>query len=310
MFNFNMFSAAQWKMLTHAHVYGFAGFVFGILILAAIPMYVATTVLIIRTQQPIVTINTTCITKIFNAVFPRPAVPTTDEIAPAPDDTTTPESDTPKFPPNMPNEMRGAFIRARQHIDQFNTSAFNITDPTTVPTDMPSDINTDELPLPVDFDFDDDPDSDSAMQIIDTPTFTDIDFGDDDQTTEISEPDNPTDTTLPITPSQTFVMHDIIQYLNDNGKITSTKKDLILTDTHIIAIHDDSDFWIADPENWFAAGKQKPSPIIDLIKESAITGLKPIIYLAQTNIMDIDNVRNTWSQMGVISITDLDQLPA
>lgn len=315
MFNFNMFSVVQWQMLARAHVHGFAGFVFGILILAAIPMYVATTLLIVRTQQPIVTIKITYIAKIFNAIFPRPAAPTPTEIevpAPAP----VQESDTNKFPTNMPNEMRGAFIRARQHIDQFSASAFNAPQPVIVPTHtaLPSntssaDINTDELPLPADFDFDDNMDSSAAMPIIDTPTFTDIDFGDNDEIIETPESDTTQDAPVSDTNTQTSIIQDVIQYLNTQGKIATIKNDMILTDTHIIAVHDDPDFWIADPENWFAAGKQKSSPIVALIKESAATRLKPIIYLAQTNIMDIDNARDQWSKMGVTSITDLGQLP-
>ncbi len=314
MFNFNIFSVTQWQMLAHAHIHGFAGFVFGILILAAIPMYIATTILIMRTQQPIITINTTYITKIFNAVFPRPEAPVTPEIEVTP--ATTPEPDTNQIPSNIPNELRGAFIRARQHIDQFSASAFN-PPPAPMPvTENKTNTGTGELPLPVDFDFDDDTDA-TTMPIIEAPTFTDIDFGDNDDAeytddTDIAAeltPDNTPGTPAPDANTQSEIIQQIIQYLDARGKNTTTEKDMILTDEYIIAIHDDADFWIADPENWFAAGKQKPSPIIDLIKESAGTGLKPIIYLAQTNIMDIDNVRTQWEQMGVISITDLNQLP-
>ena len=53
MFNFNMFVWQNWIKLFHAHLKGFPGFVFGILILAAIPMYIATTSIIIRTKKPL-----------------------------------------------------------------------------------------------------------------------------------------------------------------------------------------------------------------------------------------------------------------
>ena len=53
MFNFNIFSATRWNQLWHAHLYGFAGFVFGILILAMIPLYIATTIVIARTRAPL-----------------------------------------------------------------------------------------------------------------------------------------------------------------------------------------------------------------------------------------------------------------
>ena len=53
MFNFSIFSATQWHILFHAQLRGFPGFVFGILILAAIPMYIATTNIILRTKKPL-----------------------------------------------------------------------------------------------------------------------------------------------------------------------------------------------------------------------------------------------------------------
>ena len=53
LFNFNMFSATQWRILAHAELRGFPGFVFGILILAAVPMYIATTSIVIRTKKPL-----------------------------------------------------------------------------------------------------------------------------------------------------------------------------------------------------------------------------------------------------------------
>ena len=57
MFNFNIFSALRWHQLMHAHLHGFAGMVFGILILAAVPMYIATTIVIARTKTPLFTIT-------------------------------------------------------------------------------------------------------------------------------------------------------------------------------------------------------------------------------------------------------------
>ena len=57
MFNFDMFSGTQWNILFHAQLRGFPGFVFGILILAAIPLYIATTMVIYRTKKPLFTIK-------------------------------------------------------------------------------------------------------------------------------------------------------------------------------------------------------------------------------------------------------------
>ena len=56
MFNFDIFSSTQWHILAHAKLRGFPGFVFGIMILAALPLYVATTILIYRNKKPLITI--------------------------------------------------------------------------------------------------------------------------------------------------------------------------------------------------------------------------------------------------------------
>ena len=50
LFNFDMFSAADLAKLARVELHGFAGLVFGILVLAAIPLYVATTVLTVRNK--------------------------------------------------------------------------------------------------------------------------------------------------------------------------------------------------------------------------------------------------------------------
>ncbi len=34
LFNFDMFSTSAWQVLAHSHLYGFGGFVFGLLVLA------------------------------------------------------------------------------------------------------------------------------------------------------------------------------------------------------------------------------------------------------------------------------------
>ena len=56
LFNFNMFSQNAWIQLAHSHLHGFGGFVFGLMVLAAVPMYAATTAIIIRTKKPLFTI--------------------------------------------------------------------------------------------------------------------------------------------------------------------------------------------------------------------------------------------------------------
>ena len=72
MFNFNIFSAYRWHQLMHAHLHGFAGFVFGILILAMVPLYVATTIVIARTKSPLFNLKLTfpeCVKTFFKKAF-------------------------------------------------------------------------------------------------------------------------------------------------------------------------------------------------------------------------------------------------
>ena len=51
LFNFNMFSIAHWVRLARVELHGFPGLVFGVLILAAVPMYIATIVLTMRNKS-------------------------------------------------------------------------------------------------------------------------------------------------------------------------------------------------------------------------------------------------------------------
>jgi hypothetical protein len=75
-----------------------------------------------------------------------------------------------------------------------------------------------------------------------------------------------------------------------------------------VATHDDSDFWIADDENWFANGKQKPSPVAAAINAARAAGAAPVLYLASENIMDLDALREKWGEDGVLVIKDLSEL--
>lgn len=315
MFNFNIFVGHQWQLLMHAELKGFAGFVFGILVLATLPMYIATTAVIIRTNKPLITVNISPIIKVFNAIIPHPvpanaseSVPQAEQ-APQITDTITPTTSADDvFPTTMPSELRGAFIRARQHIDRYAQPSTQPT-PANIPNITQIDntaSETSELPLPTDFDFDTQSDSDFTPTMS-MPTFTDINFGDDDVADDITiESENTFDTT---SPDSDIDNSDVVSYLTQQGITPVPYDDMVIAKNMIIATHDDPDFWIADPENWFAAGKQKISPVIQLIKASAKQGLKPVLYLNQTNIMELDTCRTTWENMGVTVITDLDQLP-
>ncbi len=298
LFKFNMFNGAQWHRLIHAQLRGFPGFVFGILILAALPLYVATTILIIRTQKPLITIT---FPKIKTLEFLKRTTP-----APA-EPVTLVQSETPTLPPDdigmptnlpteIPAELRNAFIRARNNISNTQTSALNnmhVTPPTT-PTNTPESSN-DMLPLPTDFDIEI-PDV-TAPDFSDVPTFTDISFDSDDV------PD-----ITPNSPEFTHSNSELIEYLTNANRPFSIADNIVITDTHAIATHSDPDFWVTDSENWFAAGRVCPSPITAAQNAAEKHNRTPAIYLASTNILDIDKLIPEWQSNGITVITDLSEI--
>lgn len=325
MFNFNMFSAAQWNHLIHAELQGFAGFVFGILILAAAPIYIATTTLIIRTKSPLFTIG------LPKFMTPTPADPATPVAAPSePDTQTTSDTAEPKLPDNLPGELRGAFIRARARAEHtLNPPApvpaaqapapqnpqpapvmvatptapqnASMTAPTITDTPPAIDIDpTGELPLPADFDLGDTV-FDDPMTQMDAPTFTEINF-DDAPATTVPEPNH---TPTPPQPADA----ETTKYLTEQGRPVTTDGDIIITTGIAIAVHRDNEFWIADTTDWFAAGAQKPSPVAALMRTATERRLRPVLYMASTNIMDFETRRTEWESMGITVITSLNELP-
>jgi hypothetical protein len=77
-----------------------------------------------------------------------------------------------------------------------------------------------------------------------------------------------------------------------------------------IAVHDDPDFWIADDGDWFATGKQKPSPANEAIAAAAACGGRAALYLAESNIMNLDALRREWESRGLRVISSLHELNA
>lgn len=291
MFDFSIFSSAQWQHLMRAQLRGFPGFVFGILILAALPLYVATTTLIVRTKKPLITIPIPQIkipTFLKSASTEPAPIPQSESETPAlgPDEVDTPT----ELPPDMPAELRFAFIRARNNIGRVQTSAFNTIHQTPTPdTSSTQEINATSFPLPTDFDTDI---STPDMDI--TPTFTEINF---------DEPETTNDTqTAPNDNSQ------LIKYLTENNKAYSTDENVIITDTHAIITHNDPDFWVADIDNWFAAGRVCPSPIITIQNMATKHNRTPAIYLATNNIMNLDKLIPEWQSAGITVITDLSEI--
>jgi len=288
VFGFNIFSTHHWSFLLHARIRGFAGFAFGIMMLAAVPLYAATTYLIIRTKKPIIALSA----KKEEAKQPekQPAPPPAAPAAP--------------LPAGLPTELKGAFIRARQNVSSRIVSDFEMKDiaaekqpVAAAGTAAPAG----GLPLPDDF---------GAAAASNAPMFREISFG----------PSND-DSPAAVSPAAEKSILEL--HLENAGYDFSSDGDIIIASLGTpgaarlaIATHDDSDFWIADdptPDgaeagNWFAAGKQKTSPVAAALAAGEAHNAAPVLYLAQANIMDLDNKISEWESRGVRVIKQISDL--
>ena len=307
LFNFNMFLCAHWVRLARVELHGFPGLVFGILILAAVPLYVATTVLTMRNKSVPVKIP---LPKCFEPVAKPPE--------PAPVPVVTEQEKLPELHPGVPAEMRESFMRARKNYGVRQRSVFNkpmtisavgVATDTGVPmpelvastpvvhnmaTEMSNDTSVVDVadatfPIPTDFDVESSTDADYEV-----PVFSDINFDNDAD----SDSENNT------------VGDDLCEFLGQAGySAHKTDDDLIFVNNFIIAVHDDDDFWVADDMDWFAAGKQKTSPIAALnVARTNNNALHPVLYLGAQNIMDVDAKIEKWRTDGIMVITDRDEL--
>ena len=295
LFKFNIFNAQQWQHLAQARLRGFPGFVFGILLLAAPSLYIATTTLIIRTKKPLFTIPLPKMPQFFKRTI---ATPTSSDTTPPPsstdDETSEPESEL-KLPDDLPAELHSTFKRALSHpiynIPTPTPSDIDQTDSdsdTTNTTDV-TDISPDLFPIPSDFDIEiPDPEFDAA------PTFTDINF---------DAPQSPTITESPDIPPYA-ISDKLFDHLASQDTPYEIDQEIILTPTHSISVHNDPDFWVADSENWFAAGKTRPSPIAATLQSANARHTIPTLYLETQNIMDLDQLIPEWESMGITVITD------
>lgn len=321
LFNFNMFSSLHWSYLAHAHLRGFAGFVFGILILAAVPMYIATTTLVARSGAPLFTIPIPKFLKHAFAPPPPAAAPT--------DDTPAPANDTPAekpLPDDLPLELRGAFLHARgrggaEQISSFDMRAMDNAASQIATSQNPTTDIAGDLPLPTDFDdmgaFDDFAPAAATGRDISAPpapVFREIKFDgfDDDTAVEIPHDDAPA--AADTRGANTDAPHangapTVIDFLGaHNMPIIATDDDVIVTDKYAIATHDDPNFWVADGDTWFATGRQKPSPVAAATRVAATRGVVPVLYMTCDNIMNIDARRADWEKAGVVVTNDLDVL--
>ncbi len=302
LFNFDMFSTSAWQVLVHSHLYGFGGFVFGLLVLAAVPMYVATTTVIVRTKKPLFTIP---VPKFIQRAFAPPPPP-------APEPTPAPEAPQPKttqileygeFPADMPLEMRGAFIRARRgaprpQVSAFDTSHITNTSATASASEADNTFaDAADFPLPLNFDSTEDNATATESPF---PSFTTINF---DAPTE--EPAAPI-----LAPDETArpKNDEILQRLAAAGRTARPDGEFIICDEYLIATHTDTDFWIADDIDWFAGGQQRPSPVAAVIARATELKMKPVLYLGATNILDLENRIAEWEKDGIRIINSLDDL--
>lgn len=248
--------------------------------------------LIVRTKKPLFTLWVPGFIKRAFAPPPPPADEKADTPEkPAPETETEPE----KFPDSMPAELRGAFIRARRGGARIPVSAFDNSHIIAQPEPQPvmavtaagATDTADDFPIPTDFDMSDTPATSASF-----PSFKEINF-DDAHAASTQAPAEP------VTPAPAPQIP--LDGAHADGDFTIYKNNLI-------AVHDDADFWIADDTDWFASGKQRPSPIAPLKQRAAELGLTPVLYLARTNILDLDARIEKWTADGITVITDLSAL--
>ncbi len=308
LFNFNMFSIAHLTKLLHLQLHGFAGAVFGILVLAAVPLYVATTVITVRNKEmPVKLPLPKCLTETPPAPKPEPVVPVV-----------TATETLPPLRAGVPAEMRETFMRAQKNYGARQMSVFNrqtASAAATAPAAMPADTPVDEpvrepitesaataktedmaayggMPIPTDFDIDA---PTGAGSDVDVPVFADINFDDDTPA--------PAGATVDESP-----IDKVLNFLRGAGVEAQVNGDLIVANGCAIAVHDDDDFWVPDEIDWFAAGKQKPSPIVALKKAASEQNLKPILYLSTNSIMDIDEKSAEWIADGIKVVKSREEL--
>jgi hypothetical protein len=288
IFQFDMFSAHYWWKFAHATLHGFGGLVFGLLIYTAIPIYIATTLIVYRKKEYVITIP--IIDKIFAYIskifkfFQKKKEPE-ELVVEEKVEEQEPEQSTPEYPEDMPHEMRVPYIRAKNHLPLMGAvSVYNRT-ATPQPEKQENIENESPIPIPTDFDISESFDTnDSEM-----PMFHDISFDEPEPTPEILE-------------------NNTTKYFTSKNIEFETYKQFVATEKYVIYEHNDNDFWIMDENVWFAAGKQTDSPINELIGLGKQNGLIPVLYLHSQNIMDIESTSEKFEKLGIRVIKNLDEL--
>lgn len=304
LFNFDMFSAQYWHKFFHSTLHGFGGFVFILVIYSAIPLYIASTLIVYRKKIALVTIpvpnSVKSIPKTIEKIFTPPVYEPVkqEEKIESPTPTPTPVEETatnPEFPPDMPRELYVPYTRAKQNLSLSGAiSSFNKPHVPPQITQEPEQTSTQEnesFPIPNDFDISDSLPNDSSSDFSngDFPVFKDLDF----------------DTPIEEKPK---LSNSVTKYCDKNKIEYETYQDFVATNKYLIYDHDDGDFWIMDDDSWFASKKHRESPIKDMLKLAKQNELIPVLFLESQNIMDLYGTIEKFESMGIRVIKNLDEL--
>lgn len=166
MFGFDIFSARHWHLLSRISLHGFASFVFGLLLISAVPLYVATTAIIVRTKKPLITLPNILPAK-------KDAQKKSDDVAPES------ESSEQPLPADLPRELYEPFLRARAHGAGWAFQNFDMPNVQEA-NDKPAIPDEPDLPLPPDFDIEPERDLDTDSNFLsEMPVFSEVNFDDD-----------------------------------------------------------------------------------------------------------------------------------
>lgn len=282
IFNFDMFSGHYWWKFLHATLHGFGGFMFGLIVYSAIPLYIATAMITYRKKELIIPIPfSQTIAKIFSKKSEKP------EKAPEPEDTTEQEFQESEFPPDLPHELRVPFKRAKNRLPLI--SGMSVYNKPSTPIQKPIEPELEEnptIPIPMNFDISDTIEPTMSDSV---PTFKDLDFD------------------IPIA-TEKELENNTTKYFKEKNIDFETYHNFVATEKFVIYEHNDKDFWIMDGDSWFAAGKQIDSPIKELLDLAKQNNLTPVIYLASQNIMDIDGTITSFESAGIRVVKDLSEL--
>ena len=285
-----MFSAYYWWKFFHATLHGFGGLVFGFLVYGMIPLYIATTIITWRKKEFIIPVPfKETISTLLSKIFTKKTAEPETETEPASEETKTETAPEPEYPADLPAELRVPFMRAKNNLPLTGAvSVYNQPNTKKEPEPEKETISEQsEMPIPMDFDISENFDSNDLNDSV--PTFTDLDFD------------------APIATEQELE-NNTTKYLTEKNIDFETYHDFVATEKFVIYEHNDEDFWIMDNDSWFATGKQKDSPISELIDLAKQNDLRPVLYLHSKNIMNIDAVIESFESLGVTVIKDLDEL--